>query len=165
MTNKIINKKEFIRNKLRLYNYPIIEKWLLLKILKKFDINYTLTQLVNFKFIKPIKKQWNYYINNFSSKLLNPFVVWSLYFDDSKYVFWGLAMYNRYGLTEQIPSSAIIYNTKYSGIKKIWGINFILKRKWEKYFKKWIVEEEFEWFRYKVISKDKAKEEIIKQGF
>lgn len=154
-TKKNINVKEFIKNKFREHNELIFTKERLEEFLNAFNIKYTISNLTSFWFLTPIKR-WKYYLNNFSSEYVNPFMVWGLYFEDVEYSFWWLFLYNRYRLTEQLPEYVEILNTKYSWLRRIGWINFMLKRKRKNFFKKWISQRKINWVKYNVLTKEKA---------
>lgn len=88
------------------------------EMLTSLKSKYSIAQLSKAKVITPIKKG-QVYINNQTQQYKDPYIVGALYFGDDPYMFGGLAVYNRYWLTTQVPDRYTIYNTKNIGKKVI----------------------------------------------
>lgn len=158
---EVINKIGKIREKLDVYWKIYIDTLLLQKILDKFAPNYSITQLVNKWLITPIKRG-KLYINNSTKDYINPFLVWDLYMGESLYMFGGMMMYNRYGLSEQIADWYTLYNTKISWKKIIWDSKFIFIRQRDSFFY-WFKKEKFEGKYYKVMTIERAFIQLLKE--
>lgn len=156
------NSIAIIREKLELYRRPYIEKELVEKLLSKYAPNYTVSQLCDLWLLSPIKRGKSYF-NKKSKGVIHPFVLWDLYMWDNIYMFWWMRIYNKYWLSEQVAESFTIYNTKISGKRKIWPIKYIFVRQRESFFY-WIKTEEFESFSYKVMTKERAFIEALKEN-
>lgn len=152
---------EQIRKKLDAYASPYIDAELLQKILSKFAPNYTVSQLCDKGLIAPIKRgKW--YMNNESREFSNPYIVGSLYMGDAIYAFGGLAVYNLYSLSTQVPEWYTIYNTKVSGQKKFGNVKLIFVRQRESFFYG-IETKEHKGFSYRVMSRERAFIEALKE--
>lgn len=158
---EIVNKIAKIRDKLDIYSKLYISLEILQKLLDKFAPNYTINQLCSLWLLTPIKKgKW--YLNNKSKEIVNPFVVWDLYFWDELYVFWWISVYNRYGISEQIAEWYTIYNTKISWKKIIWNSKFIFVKQRESFFY-WIKIEKFWEYSYKIMTPERAFIQALKE--
>jgi len=157
MKNKIAK----IREKLDLYNKAYISNDLLVKLLNKFAPNYTISQLCNIWVITPIKRgKW--YINNKSREFINPFIIGNLYMGDELYMYGWMMIYNKYWLSDQIAEKYTIYNTKISANKTIGNIEFIFIRQRDNFFY-WLKEEFFEDYTYKVMNRERAFIQALKE--
>jgi len=74
---------------------------------------------------------------------------------DDLYFFWWIWVYNRYWYSEQIAEWMTIYNTKISWKKIIWNAKIIFIRQRESFFY-WIEKQEFDWYEYNIMSKERA---------
>lgn len=158
---EIVNKIAKIRDKLDIYSKPYISLEVLQKLLDKFAPNYTINQLCSLWLLTPIKKgKW--YLNNKSKEIVNTFVVWDLYFWDELYVFWWMAVYNRYGISEQIAEWYTIYNTKISWKKIIWNSKFIFVKQRESFFYGIKIEKVWE-KSYKIMTPERAFIQALKE--
>jgi len=157
----MLNKIAIIRDKLELYNQIYISKDLLTKLLSKFAWNYTISQLCDKWLIIPIKRgKW--YINNKSREFINPYIVWDLYMWDELYMYGWMVIYNRYGLSDQVAEKYTIYNTKISGNKIIWGVNFIFIRQRDKFFY-WLNKTKVWEYEYKIMTIERAFIQALKE--
>lgn len=116
-----------LRDKLKRYNKPFIEKSTIEQTIKKFAPGYTIADLCNRKFITPIKKD-KVYVNLLYERYINPYIVGALYFGDKPYVFGWIDIYNKYHFTTQIAEWRVIYNTEILGEKVIAWCKFIFKK-------------------------------------
>lgn len=158
---EIINKIAKIRDKLDIYSKLYISLEILQKLLDKFAPNYTINQLCSLWLLTPIKKgKW--YLNNKSKEIVNPFVVWDLYFWDEIYMFWWMMVYNKYWISEQIAEWYTIYNTKISWKKIIWNSKFIFVKQRESFFY-WIKTEKIWEYSYKIMTPERAFIQALKE--
>ena len=129
--------------------------------LSKFAWNYTISQLCDKWLIIPIKRgKW--YINNKSREFINPYIVWDLYMWDELYMYGWMVIYNRYGLSDQVAEKYTIYNTKISGNKIIWGVNFIFIRQRDKFFY-WLNKTKVWEYEYKIMTIERAFIQALKE--
>jgi len=133
-----------------------------MKLLNKFAPNYSISNLCNKWLLTPIKR-WKRYINNKTKLFINPFILWWLYMWEDTYVFWWLRIYNQYWFSEQIAERYTIYNTKFSWQKIIWNTKFIFIRQRESFFY-WIQQQQSDNFFYKIMSKERAIIQMIKDN-
>jgi len=114
-----------IEQKLRIYRKPFITKDFLQKIIDKFAPNYKPYQLSARGLLTPIKN-WELYLNNFSDKTyISSTSILGMYMQWKTYMIWWLYLYNRYWLTQQVANYITVYNTVYSGKRKIADAYFI----------------------------------------
>ena len=150
-----------IREKLRLYRKWYISIETLEKILSKFAPNYTVSQLCDKRLITPIKRgKW--YINNESTEYIDPYIVWSLYMGDAPYMFGGLAVYNSYSLSTQVPEWYTILNTSISWERRIGSVKLIFTRQRESFFYGGEMRKQGE-YSYTIMSPERAFIEMLKE--
>ena len=156
-----MNTIELIREKLRLYDKKIISREMLEKILIKFGVNYSISQISNLWLITPLKRG-KYYFNNLWREFINPYVVWDYYMGEDLYTYGWLGVYNLYWFTTQLADWQTIYNTKISGKKIIWKHKIIFKRQRQSFFYG-INTLHFENKSYKIMSPERAFIERLKE--
>ncbi len=151
-----------VREKLDLYGKPYIDAVFLQKILDKFAPNYSIKQLCNLNLVRPIKRS-TWYVNTKTREFINPFVIGGLYMGEEMYAFGGMAVYNRYSLSEQIAENYTIYNTKLSGTREIAGIRFYFVRQRESFFYG-IKTEKLGAYSYEIMTPERACIQMLREG-
>jgi len=153
-------KSSLLRDKLKWYNKPFIEKSILEQTIKKFAPGYTIADLCNRKLITPIKKD-TVYVNLLYDRYINPYVVGALYFGEKPYVFGWLDIYNRYHFTTQVPERRVIYNTEILGKKVIAWCKFIFKKVRPSFFYG-IKKQKIDGYTINIMSAERALIELFK---
>jgi hypothetical protein len=82
---------------------------------------------------------------------------------ENLYMFGGIMIYNRHGLSEQIAEWYTIYNTKISWKKIIWDSKFIFVRQRESFFY-WFKKEKYEDKYYKIMNIERAFIQLLKEN-
>jgi len=157
----MVNQIEIIREKLRLYWKKYIEKDFLDKILKRFYLTYSITDISRKKIITPLKR-WKIYINNLANDLENPFKNIDLYFEWKNYMFWWLWVYNMYWFSTQVVNYWTVYNMSFSWKRKIWNIKFIFVKQRESFFY-WSVKKKNLDCKYIIMSPERAFIQLLKE--
>jgi len=153
-------RKHTIKDKLQLLDKNILKKWFLEKILKVQWVKYWIKWLMDLWYISSIKK-WEIYLNNKSSKLKNPYVIWASYIWSNDYLFWWPDMFNKYWFTTQISNVFTIYNLEYSKEIEIVWIRFQFK-KVKKEFLFWKQTKMIDWLNINFMSKERCFLEYIR---
>ncbi len=121
------NQIKLIEEKLSIYNKPFIDAGFLQKILDKFAPQYKPYHL-SAKWLISVIKNWELYKNNLYSWYVSRYTIIALYMKWSEYMIWWLFAYNQYGFTTQLPNRRTVYNTVYSGQRKIAWAQIIFRR-------------------------------------
>jgi len=117
-----------IDSKIRLLNKQIFTKQYLEDFLKKIPQNYSIYDLTKNGGVLKVIKRDTYYLNVLYPKIVNPFVMGATYCDYQNYMFGGLALYNRYGFTDQVANKYMMYSTTMYGTKKIIDTRYDFKK-------------------------------------
>ena len=150
-----------LREKLKLYRKAYVSIKTIEKILTKFAPNYSVSQLCDKWLITPIKRgKW--YINNESTEYVDPYIVGSLYMGDSTYMFGGLAVYNSYSLSTQVPEWYTILNVQISWERRIGRVKLIFRRQRGSFFYGG-EQREKDGYSYIIMSPERAFIEVLKE--
>lgn len=116
-----------IKEKLIYINKNILQKNVIIDILKSDGANHNIDDLVNLWYISVIKK-WDCYYNNTIKSVKNPYIIWWAYVNFDNYMFWWLDRYNKEGFSTQISNVFTVYNNKYSKEIEILWIRYKFKK-------------------------------------
>ena len=124
-----INQFKKIEEKLRIYEKPFIDVWLITKILEKFAPNYRIDTLCSRWLLSPIVRG-EVYLNLFSpdNKRLISTTILAQYGKDKTYAVGWLYLYNQYHFSEQLADRITVYNTSIHGKRIIAWYKFIFRK-------------------------------------
>ncbi len=124
-----INQFKKVEEKLRIYEKPFIDVWLVTKILEKFAPKYRIDTLCSRWLLAPISRG-ELYLNLLSpeNKRLLSTTILAQYGKNKTYAVGGLYLYNQYNFSQQLADRVTVYNTSIRGKRIIAWYKFIFRQ-------------------------------------